>query len=109
MQMSLWNATSLRDQLRTLVRGRNNGVDLAPHGSAVKPVSPCTAIAGGTGGAFLSGSTPRTVRPLRPLRVMRVQEAGQPGAAAGRMVISGRIADVCAELDRLAACEALIH
>lgn len=106
MQMSLWNATSLRDQLRTLVRGRNKGVDLAPHGSAVKPVSPCTAITGGTGGAFLSGSAPRA---LRPLRVMRVQEAGQPGATAGRMVISGRIADVCAELDRLAACEALIH
>jgi hypothetical protein len=27
-------------------------------------------------------------------------------ASAGRMVISGRMADVCAELDRLAAIEA---
>jgi hypothetical protein len=42
----------------------------------------------------------------RPLRVVRVMEAGQPRTQVGRMVISGRMADVCAELDRLAACEA---
>ncbi len=45
----------------------------------------------------------------RPLRVLRVMEAGQPPAAVGRMVISGRMADVCAELDRLAACESKLH
>lgn len=28
---------------------------------------------------------------------------------AGRVVISGRMADVCAELDRMAACEAALH
>jgi hypothetical protein len=42
----------------------------------------------------------------KPLRIVRVLEKGQPHAAVGRMVISGRMADVCAELDRLAACEA---
>lgn len=42
----------------------------------------------------------------RPLRVVRVMESGQPRAHVGRMVISGRMADVCAELDRLAAREA---
>lgn len=42
-------------------------------------------------------------KPRRPLRVVRVAEAGP--AVAGRMVISGRMADVCAELDRLAALE----
>jgi len=42
---------------------------------------------------------------LRPLRVLRVVEAGQPSSQAGRLVISGRMADVCAELDRLAAIE----
>jgi len=42
----------------------------------------------------------------RPLRVVRVMEAGLPRSQVGRMVISGRMADVCAELDRLAACEA---
>ena len=39
------------------------------------------------------------------LRVLRVCDTQQPGDA-GRLVISGRMADVCAELDRLAAREA---
>jgi len=57
------------------------------------------------------GPTSRVVAPAirRPLRVVRVMEAGQPRSQVGRMVISGRMADVCAELDRLAACEAARH
>ncbi|MFM1949864.1 MAG: hypothetical protein RL706_1885 [Pseudomonadota bacterium] len=43
---------------------------------------------------------------LPALRVLRVSEHGQTSACAGRMVISGRMADVCAELDRLVALEA---
>ena len=43
---------------------------------------------------------------LKPLRVVRVLEPTEPRSTAGRMVISGRLADVCAELDRLAALEA---
>lgn len=43
-----------------------------------------------------------------PLRVVRVVESGQARTSVGRMVISGRMADVCAELDRLAACEAAL-
>lgn len=42
----------------------------------------------------------------RPLRVVRVVEGCPAPFGAGRMVISGRMADVCAELDRLAALEA---
>ena len=45
----------------------------------------------------------------RPLRIVRVMEAGQTPGQVGRMVISGRMADVCAELDRLAACEAALY
>jgi len=42
----------------------------------------------------------------RPLRVVRVAEDQRPPRhTAGRMVISGRMADVCAELDRLIALE----
>jgi hypothetical protein len=41
----------------------------------------------------------------RPLRILTVHEAGQPQFSVGRMVISGSMADVCAELDRLAAWE----
>jgi hypothetical protein len=49
-----------------------------------------------------------TARPpcgARRLRVLRVVDAGHAPSTAGRMVISGRMADVCAELDRLAALE----
>jgi len=41
----------------------------------------------------------------RPLRVLHVMEPGQTSSHIGRLVISGRMADVCAELDRLAAFE----
>jgi hypothetical protein len=38
----------------------------------------------------------------RPLRVVHIAEDQRPPLhTAGRMVISGRMADVCAELDRL--------
>ena len=47
-----------------------------------------------------------TPAPVRALRVLRVQDAGAPRSSAGRMVISGRMADVCAELERLAQTEA---
>jgi hypothetical protein len=43
-------------------------------------------------------------RPL-PLRVARVMDAQHSRSSAGRMVISGRMADVCAELDRLVELE----
>jgi hypothetical protein len=39
------------------------------------------------------------------LRVLRVSENGPHSNCAGRMVISGSMADVCAELDRLVALE----
>ena len=54
------------------------------------------------------GKTPVTNRPpsLRVLRVLRVHECSQNNPGVGRMVISGRMADVCAELDRLVALEA---
>ena len=47
-------------------------------------------------------ATPQTQR----LRILRIDETGQSAQYAGRMVISGRMADVCAELDRLVALEA---
>lgn len=49
---------------------------------------------------------PKPAVVVRPLRVLRVVDAAHGPATAGRMVISGRMADVCAELDRLAAAEA---
>ena len=51
-------------------------------------------------------TTLNNVKQQRALRVLRVSESGELPQCAGRMVISGRMADVCAELDRLVALEA---
>ena len=45
----------------------------------------------------------------KPLRIVRILDADHAPANVGRMLISGRMADVCAELDRLAAREAALH
>jgi hypothetical protein len=64
---------------------------------------------------------PRSMRPeaaahrapytgaARPLRVLRVIEHGNTHVGSERLVMSGRMADVCAELDRLVALEATAH
>jgi hypothetical protein len=44
----------------------------------------------------------------RRLKVVREFDAGISPSCAGRMVISGRMADVCAELDRMAQREAAL-
>jgi hypothetical protein len=51
------------------------------------------------------GGPTRSAPLQRPLRVVRVLDGRHARAGAGRMVISGRMADVCAELDRLAELE----
>ncbi|WP_294768185.1 hypothetical protein [uncultured Rhodoferax sp.] len=56
--------------------------------------------------ALSTGASAEKCMNNKPLRVVRVVESGQARTAVGRMVISGRMADVCAELDRLAASEA---
>jgi hypothetical protein len=63
---------------------------------AVRP-TPC---------ALPSHSKAQAAKRLPALRIVHVHESGQSAAGAGRMVISGRMADVCAELDRLVAMEA---
>ncbi len=56
-----------------------------------------------------ASTPPAPQRNCKPVRVVRVMESGQSASHVGRMVISGRMADVCAELDRLAAFEAQLH
>jgi hypothetical protein len=43
------------------------------------------------------------------LRVVRIVETGQAPALAGRILMSGRMADVCAELDRMVEREAAMR
>ena len=47
----------------------------------------------------------RCRKTLPAVRVVRMLELGQSPKAVGRMVISGTMADVCAELDRLVSHE----
>ena len=59
--------------------------------------------------SLMSPATQHRANPQRaaamPLRVTRLLDQGCPSASAGRMVMSGSFADVCAELDRLVALE----
>ncbi len=57
-------------------------------------------------GCTARASASKPTPAARPLRVVRVLDAQRTTTGTGRVVISGRMADVCAELDRLAALEA---
>jgi hypothetical protein len=48
---------------------------------------------------------PVTAQPIHRVRVVRNVDNTLPADRAGRMVVSGRFADVCAELERLAATD----
>jgi hypothetical protein len=75
---------------------------------ALPAQAPSKTIAGSSEANATSATSP-IVRKVMPLRVLRVVEKGQPRSCTGRLVISGRMVDVCAELDRLVAREATLH
>ncbi|MES2686435.1 MAG: hypothetical protein V4706_06395 [Pseudomonadota bacterium] len=79
---------------------------------AANDASATKIIAGGACHSRATGQKPfqtmaKTSAPRR-LKVVREFEAGISPSCAGRMVISGRMADVCAELDRMAQREAAL-
>jgi hypothetical protein len=51
-------------------------------------------------------ATPRPARAT--LRVVRIVDSDQPSASSGRIVMCGRMVDVCAELDRMVEREAAL-
>ena len=64
-------------------------------GRQAAPCPPCTLS------LPVFSSHRRTTLNAKRLRVVRVFEQGSSPGCAGRMVISGRMADVCAELNRM--------
>ena len=86
---------------RRLVPGVS-GVPVSPH-PAIKTVAThafhTTASSQKQCQTVVKASSPRR------LKVVREFDAGISPSCAGRMVISGRMADVCAELDRMAQKE----
>ncbi len=85
--------------------------DIAPPAAEDGPLDAMPSAAPGRGTAAQTSKGHATgTRHLQQARcVVRVLRTAASGADAGRLVISGRMADVCAELDRMAAREALQH
>ncbi len=86
-------------------------MDKPGHQRGGAKVQPSLALANTRSRAFIAGAGAPLNRAPKPraLRVVRVLDADLPPSTAGRLRISGRMADVCAELDRLAAYEARLH
>ena len=102
--------------LQPALHGIRNGSDNRPRSCKAPlpssaapawPAAPCAPVDDNLpADAAVRSSTSHTgVRHPQPRRVVRVLRTTASGSDAGRLVISGRMADVCAELDRLAACE----
>ena len=87
---------SLRDRLLRTPKARRR-MPAGPQAAQSPGIRSSCPVSGGIGG--------RRPTLARPVRVVRLVEAAPVPAGAGRMFISGRMADVCAELDRLAALE----
>lgn len=86
-----------------------SGLTSSPHGNLLPSrhqktghFRDLTRVRSQEGGRVITKSAPisKHLRPRR-LRVWREFEPGVSAKCAGRMVISGRMADVCAELDRM--------
>lgn len=90
--------------------GRFSAPARARHTSAGQlalPFGSSTALTTGNQSA-LHAAPPKKNQPSR-LRVVREFDSNVGPACAGRMVISGRMADVCAELERMAQREAALQ
>jgi hypothetical protein len=108
MTIALFGISSLYNSIQNFMSA-SSLLQLSPMKQAVRPsgstssvVRPNTASVS----TFTSNSSAAGLSHQRALRVMRIAEQGDAPSCAGRMVISGRMADVCAELDRLVALEA---
>ena len=114
MPSTLYAAVSMLTSIHTLLRrlpqthyftGRHHAQAGTPHPRPVTlPEAHRNALQVPMAQALAEA---RRARP--PVRVLRVVEAGETSAHGGRMVISGRMADVCAELDRMVAREAVLR
>ena len=80
----------------------------SPDGTAALRRATARPVRGPRAGAVVEAdrAPPHVVAAPRPLRIVRTVDAQRRGGATGRLVLSGRLVDVCAELDRLAALEA---
>ena len=87
---------------------RSTGCSTALQTTALPRRGPATALEKADRGALTTGraTMPSAVVKAKPLRIIEwVESASAQHPSSRRMVMSGRLADICAELDRLAALE----
>jgi hypothetical protein len=93
------------------LRRLGSRADVAIQPARQSPVSTCIVPTSRIRTGRLPAAMSIDARPgkstRRPVRVVRVVESGQPARQCGRLVITGRMADVCAELDRMVEREAM--
>ena len=114
MSSTLFAAVSLLARLHAFLRRPPAAKGLRTHHApATSPPASPTLVRSTTGAghrvSMARAPEGRSRAAPPPLRVLRVVEAGQHAALGGRMVISGRMSDVCAELDRMVAREAALQ
>lgn len=108
MNLTLLVHSGIWKPLESLVRWCLTRPSSADSTASASPGQQCNAPKSVAPHVLLTRATSPIFVGQKPLRVVRVVEVGQTRASVGRMVISGRMADVCAELDRLAAREAAL-
>lgn len=82
------------------------GADLPPHGAAVlRP----TVWRDRRGGLRMRPAGAAAASRPSGVRILRQRDDSLPATSAGRMVVTGRFADVCRALDRMAEQAATVH
>lgn len=113
MTIALFGISSLYNSLQSFMNA-SSLLQASPHNQAARSLGTSTSKPTSHQGSTHStrhnapigiNGRPAHASHQRALRVMRIAEQGDAPSCAGRMVISGRMADVCAELDRLVALE----
>ena len=84
----------IKDSIRQVAQGESD--------SRVHALTSVARVAGNDAEFAASLQPGSTGCKAAPLRVIRESDSALGAECAGRMVISGRMADVCAELDRMA-------
>ena len=100
---------ALKSLLTPTQKAKNNShyrTNQAPKNGTVRSCAIDTAA-----WRFASNKSPKKLLPIKStcnsqLKIVREFEPGVDTSYAGRMVISGRMADVCAELDRMTQLDA---
>lgn len=99
--------------LQRLLAGAGSGAAAQPlprahsHTLPKSTYTPCPAAVRKDG--LAAPGSRHLANKVMPLRVLRVVDSGMPRSSTGRLVISGRMADVCAELDRLVERETALN